>query len=59
MNIQQKNKNNFFFQTYFLGKIDMCAKNFKFRMHIGSKTPKLGIFTCEFLAGIPQLEDFV
>ena len=37
-----------FFQTYFLEKLDMLTKNFNFRVHIGSKTTKLGIFTHEF-----------
>ena len=51
-------KNLFFFKTYFLGKLDMFTKNFNFRIHIGSKTPKLGIFTHEFFVGIHLLEDF-
>ncbi len=30
-----------FFQSYFFGKLDMCAKNFNFRMYNGSKTAKI------------------
>ena len=38
--------------TFFLGKLDMLTKNFYFRVHIGSKTPKLGILTHEFFVEI-------
>jgi hypothetical protein len=56
MNIQQKKY--FFFPNLFFRKLDMWAKIFNFRMHIGSKTPKICIFTCEILAGILRSEDF-
>ena len=51
-------KNNFFFQSYFFGKLDMQTKNYNFRMHKGSKTPKIDFFTYGFFVGIQLLGDF-
>ena len=51
-------KNNFFFQSYFFGKLDMQTKNYNFRMHKGSKTPKIDFFTYGFFVGIQLLDYF-
>jgi hypothetical protein len=51
-------KNNFFWQTYFFGKLYMQTKNYSFWTNIGSKTPIIDFSAQEFFVEMTESDVF-